>query len=216
MDAFPPVRVILGGTEPPFRRPQGWGEREPFYPGKQKRHTVKNQVVCRPDGRIGAVRPTVPGSAHDLTMRRGRGLPAQVGADAGARADTADLGMQDDRPDRPVVVPTKARRGRPLTEDQKAANRVISRYRVVIEHVMAQLSRPQVLKHVFRSAVARHTQVIRVVATLVNRRIQAGPRKTYLRRDLSRTGKGAEAHHRLFQNHPTSSGRASTSGRSPA
>ena len=64
-------------------------------------------------------------------------------------------------------------------EEQKAANRVISGYRVVIEHVMAQLNRFQVLKQVFRSAFERHTGVIRVVAALVDRRIATVPLKRY-------------------------------------
>jgi DDE superfamily endonuclease len=179
MDAFPQVKVILDGKEQPFRRPQGWDEQKPFYSGKKKRHTIKNQVVCRPDGRIGAVSATVPGSIHDLTMLRGSGLLKQLSVEDGAMADKAYIGVQDDRPDLPVVVPAKARRGHPLTEDQQAANRVISRCRVVIEHVMAQLNRFQVLKQVFRSAFARHTCVMRVVSTLVDRRIQAVPLKTY-------------------------------------
>jgi hypothetical protein len=47
---------------------------------------------------------------------------------------------------------------------------VISGHRVVIEHVMAQLNRFQVLKQVFRSAFERHTRVIRIAAV---------PLKTY-------------------------------------
>ena len=113
-----------------------------------------------------------------LGRLRGSGLLSQLGGDDGTMADKAYLGMQDDRPDLPVVVPAKARRGHPLTEDQKAANRVLSRCRVVIEHVMAQLSRFQVLKQVFRSAFGRHTRAIRVVAALVDRRITAVPLKT--------------------------------------
>jgi hypothetical protein len=50
---------------------------------------------------------------------------------------------------------------------------------VVIEHVMAQLNRFQVLKQVFRGAFERHTRVIRVVAALVDRRIAMVPLKTY-------------------------------------
>jgi hypothetical protein len=57
---------------------------------------------------------------------------------------------------------------------------VISRYRVVIEQVMAQLHRFQVLKQVFRSEFERPTRVIRVVAALVDRRIAVVPLKTYV------------------------------------
>jgi hypothetical protein len=179
LDAFPQVAVILDAKEQPFRRPQGWERQKPFYSGKKKRHTVKNQIVCRPDGRIGAVSQTVPGSIHDLTVLRGDGLLERLGPDEAAMGDKAYTGAQADRPDIPVVVPAKATRGHPLTAEQKAANQAISRCRVVIEHVMAQLNRFQVLKQVFRSVFARHTRVIRVVAALVDRRIAAVPLKTF-------------------------------------
>jgi hypothetical protein len=177
--AFPAVKVILDGKEQPFRRPQGWEEQKPFYSGKKKRHTVKNQIVCTPEGRIGGVSDTVPGATHDLTVMRGDGVLDRLDEGEAAMADKAYTGGQDDRPGTPLVVPTKATRGHPLTEGQKAANRVISGYRVLIEHVMAQLNRFQVLKQVFRGAFGRHTRVIRVVAALVDRRIEATPLKTY-------------------------------------
>lgn len=174
-DAFPEVKVIIDGKEQPFRRPRGWEEQRPFYSGKKKRHTVKNQVLCTPEGRIGGVSATVPGSTHDLTMMCGDGVLDRMAEGEGAMADKAYTGAGDDRPGVPLVVPTKATRGHPLSEEQVAANRVISGCRVVIEHVMAQLNRFQVLKQVFRSAFGRHTRAIRTVAALVDRRIAAVP-----------------------------------------
>ncbi|HKY66957.1 MAG TPA: transposase family protein, partial [Acidimicrobiales bacterium] len=67
LDTFPQVAVIIDAKEQPFRRPRGWERQKPFYSGKKKRHTVKNQVARRPDGRIGAVSVTAPGATHDLT-----------------------------------------------------------------------------------------------------------------------------------------------------
>jgi hypothetical protein len=177
-DTFPAVKVIIDGKEQPFQRPQGWDEQKPFYSGKKKRHTVKNQILCTPEGRIGGVSTTVPGSIHDLTMMRGDGVLGRLDEGEGAMADKAYTGAGNDRPGVPLVVPTKATRGHPLTEEQKAANRKISGCRVVIEHVMAQLNRFQVLKQVFRSAFERHTRTIRVVAALVDRRIAAVPLKS--------------------------------------
>ena len=177
--AFPEVKVIIDGKEQPFQRPRGWEQQKPFYSGKKKRHTVKNQVVCTPDGRIGGVSVTVPGSTHDLTMMRGSGVLDRLDEGEGVMADKAYTGSQGDRPGVPLIVPAKATRGHPLTEEQKAANRVISGFRVVIEHVMAQLNRFQALKQVFRSAFERHTRAIRVVAALVDRRTVEIPLKTY-------------------------------------
>jgi DDE superfamily endonuclease/Helix-turn-helix of DDE superfamily endonuclease len=177
--AFPAVKILIDGKEQPFRRPQGWDQQQPFYAGKKKRHTVKNQIRCTPEGRIGGVSDTAPGSTHDLTMRRQDGTPDRLDEGESAMADKASTGGRKDRPGTPLVVPTQAPRGHPLTAEQAAANRLISGYRVVIEHVMAQLNRFQVLKQVVRSAWVRHTGVIRVVAALVDRRIATVPLKTY-------------------------------------
>jgi hypothetical protein len=177
--AFPEVKILIDGKEQPFRRPQGWDRQKPFYSGKKKRHTVKNQIVCTPEGRIGGVSDTAPGSTHDLTMMRQDGTLDRLDEGEAAMADKAYTGGQKDRPGTPRVVPTKATRGHPLTAEQEAANRVISGYRVVIEHVMAQLNRFQVLKQVFRGGFERHTGVIRVVAAVVDRRIATVPLKIY-------------------------------------
>ena len=178
--AFPAVKVVIDGKEQGFRRPRGWDEQKPFYSGKKKRHTVKNQVVCTPAGRIGGVSATAPGSTHDLTLMRNDGVLDRLAEGEGGMADKAYTGAAGDRPGVPVVVPAKATRGHPLSGAQKAANRVISGCRVVVEHVMAQLNRFQVLRQVFRSAFGRHTRVIRVVAALVDRRIAAVPLKTFV------------------------------------
>lgn len=181
MDAFPQVRLVVDAKERPCRRPKDWDKRKPFYSGKRKDHTAKTQVACRPDGRVGAVSDSAPGSTHDLTLLRQTDLLGDLDAAAGegARFDKGYVGVRDDVPGLPVVIPAKAARGHPLTDDQKASNKVISRYRVVVEHVMAQLNRFQALKQVFRSLFDRHTQVAHVVAALVDRRIAVTPLKVY-------------------------------------
>ena len=105
----------------------------------------------------------------------------QIGLDAeGALVDKGYVGIDKDYPDVPIVIPFKARRNHPLTEEQKAFNRVVARYRIVVEHTLAQLNRFTVLRQVFRGQQrARHSPVARVVARLVNRRLRIKPLKTY-------------------------------------
>lgn len=179
MDAFPEVRVIIDAKEQAFRRPGGWDRQKPFYSGKKKRHTVKNQVACTPGGRIVSVSTTAPGRAHDLTVLRYNGLLDRLPAGAGMMTDKGYIGVATDAGTRPVVTPIRASKNHPLTDDQKASNRLINGCRVVVEHVMAQLSRFQVLRQMFRSVVGRHTRVFRVVALLVDRRSAVTPLKSY-------------------------------------
>ena len=94
--------------------------------------------------------------------------------------DKGYVGVKNYYPDVPVVIPFQAGRYHPLTEEQKAYNREVARYRIVVEHTMAQLNRFTVLRQVFRGQQrVRHGEVVRVVARLVNRRLRVKPLKTY-------------------------------------
>ena len=179
MAAFPAVRVIIDAKEQGFRRPAGWEQQKPFYSGKKKRHTIKNQPAGTPSGRIVSVSTTAPGQTHDLSVRRYTGLLDRLPAGAGVMTDKGYIGVATDVGPRPVVIPTRATKNHPLTDEQKASNRVINGCRVVVEHVMAQLSRFPVLRQTFRSVFGRHTRVFRVVALLVDRRSAVTPLKTY-------------------------------------
>lgn len=181
MTAFPQVRVVIDGKEQRTNRPTGYDAQKPYYSGKKKAHTLKNQVVVDPGGRIEAVTATVPGGAnHDLTVRRGSGVLERLGEGEGVMVDKGYVGVKTSHPDVPVVIPFKASRSHPLTADQEAFNREVARYRIVVEHTMAQLNRFTVLRQVFRGQKRdRHTRVIRVVAKLVNRRLAVRPLKTY-------------------------------------
>jgi hypothetical protein len=182
MDAFPNVRLVIDAKEQRVRRPQGHERQKPFYSGKKKAHTLKNQIAVAPDGSIQSVSDSVPGGAnHDLTVLRDTELLERLDPDAdeGAMMDKGYVGIAKDYPDLPLVLPHKASRNHPLTEEQKAFNRLVARYRIVVEHTMAQLNRFGVLRQVFRSQWQRHSQVIRVVAMIVDRRIRVVPLKTY-------------------------------------
>lgn len=179
MEAFPEVRVIIDAKEQAFRRPGGWDRQKPYYSGKKKRHTIKNQVACTPGGRIVSISTTAPGRTHDRTVLRYAGLLDRLPADAGVMTDKGYIGVNADAGARAVVIPARASKNHPLTDEQKASNRVINGCRVVIEHVNAQLSRFGVLRQMFRSVFGRHTRVFRVVALLVDRRSALTPLKTH-------------------------------------
>jgi hypothetical protein len=181
MAAFPAVRVIIDSKEQRVNRPTGYDAQKPYYSGKKKAHTVKTQVVVDACGRIEGVSDSVPGGAnHDLPLLCGSGVLEQLAAGEAAMMDKGYVGVKNYYADVPVVIPFKARRNHPLTEEQKAYNREVARYRIVVEHTMAQLNRFTVLRQVFRGQQrGRHGEVVRVVAQLVNRRLRVKPLKTY-------------------------------------
>jgi hypothetical protein len=188
MTAFPDVRLVIDAKEQRVQRPKntrdGQGHlqdrQKPYYSGKKKTHTVKNQVAVRPDGVIEAVSASVPGGAtHDLTLLRQTQLLVQLGDDEAAMLDKGYDGIQNDYPQCKLYLPFKARRNHPLTDEQKAYNRLLAKYRIVVEHTIAQVNKFQVLVQVFRHKLADHRHIIRVVCGLVNRRIQVTPLKSY-------------------------------------
>lgn len=182
MAAFPQVRVIIDGKEQRTNRPTGYEAQKPYYSGKKKTHTLKNQVVVDPCGRIETVSASVPGGAnHDLTLLRGSGVLERLTAGEGAMVDKGYVGVTNSYPDVPIVIPFKASRNHPLSAEQEASNREVARYRIVVEHTMAQLNRFTVLRQVFRGQKRdRHSRVFQVVAKLVNRRLVVKPLKTYV------------------------------------
>jgi len=181
MAAFPAVRVVIDSKEQRVNRPTGHDAQKPYYSGKKKAHTVKTQVVVDPCGRIESVSDSVPGGAnHDLPLLCGSGILEQLAAGEAAMVDKGYVGLKNYYPEVPVVIPFKASRNHPLTEEQKEYNRGVARCRIVVEHTMAQLNRFTVLRQVFRGQQrGRHGQVVRVVARLVNRRLRVKPLKTY-------------------------------------
>jgi hypothetical protein len=199
LDAFPDVRLVIDAKEQRVQRPggkdeQGDSRQKPFYSGKKKAHTLKTkahtlktQVAVAPDGTFQSVGKSVPGSVHDLTLLRSTDLMHRleraeaVMMDKGYDGITTFDPQHPDKngPPRTCYLPHKARRGCPLTQEQKDFNAHLSGYRIIVEHSLAQMNQFQALAQVFRHAPERHSSVTRVVAGLVNRRVANRPLKTY-------------------------------------
>lgn len=181
MDAFPDVRLVIDSKEQRIQRPTSTPENDaqkPYYSGKKK--SLKTQIGVLPDGQIGAVSTSVPGGAtHDLVLLRRTGLIGHLDEDEAAMLDKAYVGLAKDYPHIRVYIPFKASKNHPLTAEQKAYNRLIAQYRIVVEHTNAQLNQFQVLAQVYRHALESHPQAVRVVSLLINQRIRQRPLKSY-------------------------------------
>jgi len=188
MDAFPDVRLVIDAKEQRTQRPKNTKDdqgktqdnQKPYYCGKKKTHTLKSQFAVRPDGFIEHVSDSVPGGAnHDLKLLQQTDLLSHLSEDEAVMLDKGYDGIQNDYPDQRIYQPFKARRNKPLTEEQKAYNRFLSSYRILVEHTLAQVNRFEVLHQVYRHDRKNHTRIVRIVSGLVNRRIQIVPLKSY-------------------------------------
>jgi len=188
MDAFPDVRLVIDAKEQRVERPKNKKDQDgnvqdrqkPYYSGKKKAHTIKNQVAISPIGSVEHASESVPGgSTHDLTLLRQTDLLSKLADDEAAMMDKGYDGITADYPDKKLYLPFKARRNHPLTEVQKDYNRFLAKYRIVVEHTMAQLNKFQILTQRFRHQLTKHSVIFRIVCGLVNRRIQLHPLKQY-------------------------------------
>jgi len=181
MAAFPQVRLIIDSKEQRVQRPGGPHERQkPYYSGKKKAHTLKTQLAISPSGLIESVSPSVPGSVNDVRLVRETGLLGRLAEGEVGMTDKGYEGAAKGERAGVLILPKKDRKKNPCTEEDKARNRVIARHRIVVEHVIAQLNRFTVLRQLWRGKrVLRHSQVVRVVAHLVNRRTRVQPLKRY-------------------------------------
>ena len=189
MDAFPPVVLVVDGKEQRICRPKTKKDAKgtltatpkPYYSDKKKCPTLKNAIAVRPCGEGGSVSLSYPGGEnHDLTVTRKNKLLDRLDPQQEAvMTDSGYDGLGKDSPEHTIYQVAKARRNHPLTPEQKDFNRVLGRYRIIVEHTLAQMNQFQILAQMYRHPRDRHGEVVRVVAGLVNRRIAEHPLKRY-------------------------------------
>ncbi len=114
---------------------------------------------------------------HPTASRGWTRRPPEAGPDGLQRLDPKE--PDKNGPPHPCHLPHKARRGHPLTDEQKTFNAHLSKYRIIVEHSLAQMNQFQVLAQVFRHDHDRHSGLMRIVAGLVNRRLEKKPLKSY-------------------------------------
>lgn len=135
------------GTERPINRPQDPEEQERYYSGKQKRHTLKNDVVIDELCKIRFLSKTVEGKKNDkrLADESGYQLPndSVLAQDAGFQGFHLE-GVR-------ILQPTKKPRGGELSYADKVRNRLISGIRVRVEHAIGGVKRYRIVKEKLRN-----------------------------------------------------------------
>jgi hypothetical protein len=133
--------LLHDGSEREIPRPQDLDQQAANYSGKKKKHTLKNAVVINSLCWVLFVSTTVAGKMHDKKI-----------------ADTyysipkgftlwQDTGYQGYQPEGVLIQqPLKKPRGKELTAQQKEDNRMISSFRVRIEHAIGSIKRYRIVK----------------------------------------------------------------------
>ena len=135
------------GTERPINRPQDPEQQELYYSGKQKRHTLKKDVVIDEPYKIRFLSATVEGRRNDkrLADESGYRVPKN-------RVLAQDAGFQGVQLEGVAILqPKKKPRGGELCYADKVRNRLISGIRVRIEHAIGGVKRYRIIKDKLRN-----------------------------------------------------------------
>ncbi|MFH9354928.1 transposase family protein, partial [Kitasatospora sp. NPDC017646] len=162
--------VLIDGTLVRTRRRTG-KENRPNYSGKHKVHGLLFLALTDERGNLLWISAARPGRSSEITTARHNKVTTRLReAGLGALADLGFVGLDDD-PDDPVIVTgRKAARGRPLTDAEKQANRLVSRERAANEHGFADLKSWRVLTKL-RMNAEHGTALLRALLVLTNAEI---------------------------------------------
>lgn len=162
------------GTERPIPRPKNTGEQKDYWSGKAHDHTVKNIILADRSATIWFLSDTIAGASHEKHLADTMPYPLPTGSEL--LQDIGFLGFS--LPEVTITMPHKKPKGQTLTAIQKAHNRVISRRRVRIEHIISAVKRCCIVKDDIRlRADHMRDTVMEICCALHNLRLMHAPWK---------------------------------------
>lgn len=147
-EAFPEAKdIFLDGTERKIQRPKNKKKQNKLYSGKKKMTARKNIIISDQNKRIMFLSKTKSGRRHDKKLydKSEIHIPDKVAI----WADSGLQGIQKTHPN--VCMPKKGTKKNPLTKREKENNRIISSFRIVVEHAIAGIKRYRVVTDTFRN-----------------------------------------------------------------
>lgn len=153
--------LLIDATEQNIERPKK--RQKPYYSGKKKRHTIKTEIRTTLAGRIVHVSKSHPGSTHDFMIFKGEERPPK---ESRVYVDSGYQGIADIHPN--ADFPYKSSKNKPLDTEEKAYNRALSRVRVKVEHVFAQIKTFKILSDRYRNKCKSYGIKFNIIAGIVN------------------------------------------------
>ena len=161
---YPEAReVFADGIERSIQRAKNKKKQQKNYSGKKKQHTRKSIIVTDEHKKVLVLTPQKSGRRHDKRLADKQDLFRSLPADVDAFVDTGFAGVNKVHPR--TYMPAKKPRGRPLTDDEKEMNTLISSYRVVVEHAIAGVKRYRCIAEKLRNHKAFIDDQLLLLAT---------------------------------------------------
>jgi hypothetical protein len=151
----------IDGTERRIQRPKNQEKQRTYYSGKKKAHTVKNNVVVGLESRrVQYLSKTYEGKKHDKKICDEEQLTFPP--DISLYKDTGFQGYEPSGVQ--TYQPKKKPRGKDLSDEDREQNRLISKVRIIAEHVISGIKRCRILKDVFRNTRAGFADLVIMIA----------------------------------------------------
>lgn len=169
--AIPELAVVVDTFEQPVQRPRRAADRQGWFSGKRKTHTLKSQVSVAADtGRVVHLARPAPGPSSDLTMLRTSSLLDHLPPGCALLGDTAYQGIAHDYPLGFSPIKRLGRVPPPLSPQQVAYNHAFSSRRIVVEMTLSRFRAFQSLTQRTRHHrdLLWHALCLGAVAALVN------------------------------------------------
>lgn len=153
--------LAIDGTERRRERPKDAETQTRYFSGKKKCHTLKNDLVSgMADSRIKYLSPTHAGSHADKRIADEAELVYPPDTEL-----YQDKGFQGYAPEGVKIhQPKKKPPGGELTDDEWETNRLISRLRVAVEHVIGGVKRLHIVHDVFRNTKIDYDDLVMTIA----------------------------------------------------
>ena len=137
---FPEAKeVFVDAVERLKQRPKKKKAQNKTYSGKKKQHTRKSVIVTDKKRKILVITKQKSGRRHDKRLADKNEIFEMLPKEIFAFVDTGFQGAQKTHPN--VDIPKKKTKGNPLTLDEKEMNKLISSYRVIVEHAIGGIKR---------------------------------------------------------------------------
>lgn len=147
---FPEAKeVFVDAVERLKQRPKKKKAQQKAYSGKKKAHTRKSVVISDRLRRVLVVTKQKSGRRHDKRLADKESVFENLPEEVSAMADTAFIG--EGRVHKNLYIPKKKPPGRPLSFDEKETNRIISSYRVIVEHAIGGIKRYRCMSEKLRN-----------------------------------------------------------------
>lgn len=147
---FPEAKeVFVDGVERLKQRPKNKKQQNKTYSGKKKAHTRKSVVVTDKTRKVLVVTKQKSGRRHDKKLADKDSVFEMIPKEIDVFVDTGFQGAQ--KVHKNIFMPKKRTKGKPLTPEEKEMNKLISSYRVLVEHAIGGIKRYRCMSEKLRN-----------------------------------------------------------------